>query len=131
MMDGGMYPTPWTHFVASQYVNWCHIDKFWSMHKHDTHVKKNATHFSRCKDHCMKLGLVGVHLAIWGTQEFKYNVVPLYMTQMVYTKVALGVEMDWSNIPTSSRSQWKPNLHHRIAWLIETWPNPLRGKSIL
>jgi hypothetical protein len=52
----------------------------------------------------MKLGLVDVNLAIWGTQEFKRNVVPLYMNQMVYAKVALGVEMDWSNIPTSSRS---------------------------
>jgi hypothetical protein len=24
-------PNPWMHYVASQYVNWCHIDKFWSM----------------------------------------------------------------------------------------------------
>ncbi len=48
-------PNPWMHYVVSQYVNWCHIVKFWSMQKHDTHVKKNATHFSRCKDHRMKL----------------------------------------------------------------------------
>jgi hypothetical protein len=78
----------------------------------------------------MKSQLVDVNLVIWGTREFKRNVVPLYMTQMVYTKVVLGVEMDWSNIPRSSRSQWKPNLHHKILWSIETWPNPLNGPFI-
>jgi hypothetical protein len=50
----------------------------------------------------MKSRLVDVNLAIWGTQEFKHNVVPLYVAQMVYVEVAMGVEMDWSKIPTSS-----------------------------
>ncbi len=49
------------------------------------------------------------------------------MAQMVHAEVALGVEMDWSNIPASSRSQYKPNLHHKILWSIKTWPNPLSG----
>jgi hypothetical protein len=68
-------------------------------------LKKNATHFSGCKDHCMKLQLMDVNLANWGTWEFKNNMVPLYMAQMVYAEVALGVDMDWSNIPTSSLAQ--------------------------
>jgi hypothetical protein len=72
----------------------------------------------------MKPQLVDVNLAIWGIGEFKHNVVPLYMAQMVYVEVALGVEMDWSNIPTSSRLQQKPNFHHKIPWSIKTWPNP-------
>jgi hypothetical protein len=50
----------------------------------------------------MKSRLVDVTLAIWGTREFKHNVVPLYMAQMVYVEVVMGVEMDWFNIPTSS-----------------------------
>jgi len=50
----------------------------------------------------MKLLLVDVNLAILGTRKFKHNVVPLYMAQMVYVEVASGVEMDCSNIPTSS-----------------------------
>jgi len=95
-------PNPWTHCVANQYVDWCHIDKFWLLQKHDTHVKNNATHFSSYKDHHMKSWLVDVNLAIWGTQKFKHNVVPLYVAQMVYVEVAMGVEMDWSKIPTSS-----------------------------
>jgi hypothetical protein len=77
----------------------------------------------------MKSQLVDVNLVIWGTREFKRNVVPLYMAQMVYAEVVMGVEMDWSNIPTSSHSQWKPNLHHKISWSIETRPNPLNGPS--
>jgi hypothetical protein len=36
----------------------------------------------------MKLRLVDINLAIWGTQEFKYNMVPLYMAQMAYVEVA-------------------------------------------
>jgi len=67
-------------------------------------VKNNATHFSSYKDHHMKLQLVVDNLAIWMAQEFKHNVVRLYMAQMVYAEVALSVEMDWSNIPTSSWS---------------------------
>ncbi len=75
----------------------------------------------------MKSQLLDVNLAIWGTREFKRNVVPLYMVEMVYAEVVLGVEMDWSNIPTSSCSQWKPNLHHKISRLIKIRPNPLNG----
>jgi hypothetical protein len=75
----------------------------------------------------MKSQLLDVSLAIWGTREFKRNVVPLYMAEMVYAEVVFGVEMDWSNIPTSSCSQWKPNLHHKILRLIKIRPNPLNG----
>jgi hypothetical protein len=45
------------------------------------------------------------------------------MAQMVYVEVALGVEMDRSNIPTSFQSQQKPNLHHKISWSIKSRPN--------
>jgi hypothetical protein len=93
------------------------------MQKHGTHVKNNATHFSSSRIHRMKSQLVDINLAIWRTQEFKHNVVPLYMAQMAYVEVALCVDMDWSTILTSSQAQ-QPNLHHRILWLIETWPNP-------
>jgi hypothetical protein len=75
----------------------------------------------------MKSQLVDVNLAIWGTQEFKRNVVPLYVAQMVYAEVATGVEMDWSKIPTSSQPQRKPNLHHKILWSTKTRPNPLHS----
>ncbi len=51
------------------------------------------------------------------------------MAQMAYVKVALGVNMDWPTIPLSPQAQQKPNLHHRIPWLIETWPDPLNGPS--
>jgi hypothetical protein len=90
------------------------------MQKHGIHVKNNATHFSSYRDHRMKSQLVDVNLAICGTQEFKYNMVPLYMAQMAYVEVALCVDMDWSTILTSSQAQQQPNLHHRILWLIET-----------
>jgi hypothetical protein len=90
------------------------------MQKHGTHVKNNATHFSSYKDHRMKSQLMDVDLAIWGIEEFKHNVVPLYMIQMAYVEVALCVYMDWSTILTSSQAQQQPNLHHRILWLIET-----------
>jgi hypothetical protein len=72
-----------------------------------------------------EIAIGGCQFGYLGSRKFKCNVVPLYMAQMVYVEVALGVEMDWSNIPTSSRSQRKLNLHHRILWLIKTWPNPL------
>lgn len=52
----------------------------------------------------MKSRLVDVNLVIWGTREFKRNVLPLYMAQMVYAEAVMGVEMDWSNITTSSHS---------------------------
>ncbi len=68
----------------------------------------------------MKSQLMDVDLAIWGIEEFKHNVVPLYMIQMAYVEVALCVYMDWSTILTSSQAQQQPNLHHRILWLIET-----------
>jgi hypothetical protein len=31
-------PNLWMHYVASQHVNWCHIEIFWPMHKHDLHM---------------------------------------------------------------------------------------------
>ncbi len=53
----------------------------------------------------MKSRLMDINLAIWGKQEFKHNVVPLYMAQMAYMEVALCVDMDWSTILTSSQTQ--------------------------
>jgi hypothetical protein len=50
----------------------------------------------------MKSQLADVNLVIWDISEFKCNVVPLYMAQMAYVEIALGVDMDWSIIPTSS-----------------------------
>ncbi len=84
------------------------------MQRHNIHVKNNATHFSSCKDHHMKSQLVDVNLAIWGTWEFKCNMVLLYMVQMVYVEVILGVEMDWSNIPPKA-----PN--HNGNQIYTTW----------
>jgi hypothetical protein len=53
----------------------------------------------------MKSGLADVNSAIRGTWEFKCNVVPLYMAQMAYAEVAMGVNMDWSTISTSLQAQ--------------------------
>jgi hypothetical protein len=41
----------------------------------------------------MKSLLVDVNLDIWGTWEFKCNMVLLYMAQMVYAEVGLSVDM--------------------------------------
>jgi hypothetical protein len=41
----------------------------------------------------MKSWLEDVNLVIWETREFKCNVVPLYMAEMVYAKVGLSVDM--------------------------------------
>jgi hypothetical protein len=75
------------------------------MQKHGIHVKNNATYFNSFRNHCMKSRLMDINLAIWGKQEFKHNVVPLYMAQMAYMEVALCVDMDWSTILTSSQTQ--------------------------
>jgi hypothetical protein len=41
----------------------------------------------------MKSWLVDVNLTIWGIAEFKCNMVPLYMVQMVYVEVGLNIDM--------------------------------------
>jgi hypothetical protein len=79
-----------------------------------TLVSKIIVHFNSYKDHHTKSWLVDVNLAIWRTWEFKCNVVPLYMAQMAYAEVAMGVNMDWSTISTSLQAQQKSNLHHKI-----------------
>ncbi len=83
-------------------MDWCHIDKFWLTQRHEIHVKNNVAHFNSCWDQHMKSQLADVNLVIWDISEFKCNVVPLYMAQMAYVEIALGVDMDWSIIPTSS-----------------------------
>jgi len=58
---------PWMHYVTSQYVDWCHIHKFWPVQRHDIHVKNNVAHFNSYKNHRMKKLLVDVNLVIWGS----------------------------------------------------------------
>lgn len=50
----------------THYVDWCHIDKFWLVQRHDIHVKNNVAHFNSCWDRHMKSQLADVNLAIWG-----------------------------------------------------------------
>jgi len=55
MCDGSQNVfNPWTHYVASQYVDKCHIDKFWPTQRHATHVNNNVAHFSKYWNQGMK-----------------------------------------------------------------------------
>jgi hypothetical protein len=71
----------------------------------------------------------GCQFGYFGDMGIQVQRGPLYMAQMAYVEVALGVSMDWSTVSTSLQAQQKSNLYHKIPWLIKTQPNPVPGFS--
>jgi hypothetical protein len=63
---------------------------------HETHCKNNVTQFMSCQNAQMKACLLEVHMTMIRNQIFAKNYVLLNVAQMVYVKVALGVQVEWS-----------------------------------
>jgi len=65
--------------------------------RHEVHVKNNVVLFNSCWNQQMKLWLVDINLAILKTWDQAQHSAIIH-GPMVYTKVDLSIDMDWSTI---------------------------------
>jgi len=66
-------PRPWSYTLCSSFVRLCHIDKKWSLSRHETHRKSNYAQYTSCLDEHMKARMLEVYMAMRQNYFFPKN----------------------------------------------------------
>lgn len=94
-------PEPWTIQTCEDYIEWCHIGKFFPAwrHHHNRHTNKANLKFCEIdpfRERCVELWQV-----LYKTAFVERNEVPLFLARGAYAEVALKKEVDWSTLKES------------------------------
>ena len=102
---------PWNFSNYEAYIKWCHISRDFPYYCYKLHRKTNKANLYHCKWHVSKEQYREMCQYIYNILFLERDKCPLSILLMVYAKVVLRKQVDWTIINIQLKSNIKAPLH--------------------